>query len=365
MKVTALLTDCFGGNGGIALYCRHLMTAVAQMQRVNHIVAIPRIAPLYDYEHPIPDKIDYQTFASKSNFSYLRHILKQSFNSGSDNVIICAHIHLLIFAVFLKITTGAKIILILYGIEAWDKPDKLLVNWCLKRVDHVTCISRLTRDKFIGWSNFPESKISLLPNGIETEKYGIAQKPGYLQARYQLQDCKVLLTVGRLEVAEGAKGFDLVIRILPQLLKTHADIRYLVAGSGNGMHRLQAIARECGVEQAVIFTGQIDEQEKADHYRLADVYIMPSRLEGFGFVYLEAMACGIPVIGSAIDGSRDALLDGALGILVNPDDMDQITQAVLDTLNQPKKIPEKLDQFSIERFHSKFQGIVQSISKTT
>lgn len=70
--------------------------------------------------------------------------------------------------------------------------------------------------------------------------------------------------------------------------------------------------------ERVIFAGRIAEKEKAEHYRLADVYVMPSSGEGFGIVYLEALACGIPVIGSKIDGSRDALREGQLGLLVNP-----------------------------------------------
>ena len=73
-----------------------------------------------------------------------------------------------------------------------------------------------------------------------------------------------------------------------------------------------------GLSDRVIFTGYIPESEKIAHYNLADVYVMPSTGEGFGIVLLEAVACGVPVVGSRVDGSREALLDGQLGRLVDP-----------------------------------------------
>ena len=75
--------------------------------------------------------------------------------------------------------------------------------------------------------------------------------------------------------------------------------------------------RDLDLNSRVVFTGFIPESEKADHYRLADAYAMPSWGEGFGFVFLEAMACGVPVVASAIDGGKEAVLDGKLGFVVN------------------------------------------------
>src|SRR5439155_2564410 len=98
------------------------------------------------------------------------------------------------------------------------------------------------------------------------------------------------------------------------------NVVYVVCGEGPDRSRLERKAVGLGVRDRVVFTGFIPEALKADYYRLADAYVMPSRGEGFGIVFLEAMACGIPVMGSRLDGSREALLDGELGVLVNPDD---------------------------------------------
>src|SRR5205823_13994683 len=111
-------------------------------------------------------------------------------------------------------------------------------------------------------------------------------------------------------------------------------ISYLIVGDGPDRRRLEQKAHQLGVEKRVVFAGRTSEEEKPDHYRLADAYVMPSSGEGFGIVFLEALACGIPVIGSKVDGSRDALLDGRLGILVNPTDPAELRAAIVQTLAQ-------------------------------
>ncbi len=87
---------------------------------------------------------------------------------------------------------------------------------------------------------------------------------------------------------------------------------------------------------------------------------MPGRGEGFGFVFLEAMACGIPVIASELDGSREAVLDGKLGQVVNPDDPEALQRAILSALEQPKQIPEGLDYFSFPNFNKRLSRILSS-----
>jgi glycosyltransferase involved in cell wall biosynthesis len=117
----------------------------------------------------------------------------------------------------------------------------------------------------------------------------------------------------------------------------------------------------CGVADRVIFTGIFDEREKADLYALADVFVMPSRGEGFGFVFLEAMASGVPVIASKHDGGREALLGGKLGALVDPSNPAEIRAAIEDALaTRSRKVPEGLDYFAFERFAERVHAIVRA-----
>jgi glycosyltransferase involved in cell wall biosynthesis len=133
----------------------------------------------------------------------------------------------------------------------------------------------------------------------------------------------------------------------------------MIAGGGNDAPRLQQRARELGVAERVVFTGLFADEEKRDLYNLADAYVMPSRGEGFGFVFLEAMACGVPVIGSSHDGGREALLGGQLGALVDSSNPAEIRAAIVDALrDRRREIPPGLEFFSFENFEQRVHGIV-------
>jgi glycosyltransferase involved in cell wall biosynthesis len=168
--------------------------------------------------------------------------------------------------------------------------------------------------------------------------------------RHGLADRTVIMTLGRMDSRERAKGFDEVIAAMPQLRKTRPDLTYLCAGDGDDRERLEEKARALGVADIVVFTGRIPEERKADYLRLADAYVMPSREEGFGFVILEALACGIPVVASAIDGTREALRNGELGTLVDPADPAALERVILDAVQRPKAVPAGLDHFLFANF---------------
>src|SRR5207302_9125288 len=124
----------------------------------------------------------------------------------------------------------------------------------------------------------------------------------------------------------------------------HPDLVYLLAGDGSDMPRLRQKVASLGLAQHVRFAGMIGEAEKADHYRLADAFVMPSRGEGFGFVLLEAMACGIPVVASVLDGGREAIRYGQLGILVDPTNRSDVMRGIRDVLARDKgRVPEGLE----------------------
>ena len=175
-----------------------------------------------------------------------------------------------------------------------------------------------------------------------------------LVERYGLQSSKVILTVGRLAAQERYKGFDEVIEIMPQLVKRFPNLKYLIVGDGPDRPRLEAKVGALGVSDNVVFTGYIPESEKAAHYNLADAYVMPSSGEGFGIVLIEAAACGVPVVGSRADGSREALLDGRLGRLVDPRNQHELVQAITAVLENGSS-RRRIDAIEYIQ-HSKFQG---------
>jgi glycosyltransferase involved in cell wall biosynthesis len=180
--------------------------------------------------------------------------------------------------------------------------------------------------------------------------------------RYGLRGKTVLMTLGRLVGQDRHKGYDEVIEALPALIGEIPDVCYLIVGKGNDRKRLEEKAKAFGVHDQVIFSGFVPEEEKVDHYRLADTFIMPSRGEGFGIVILEALACGVPVIASSVDGSREAVRNGELGIMVDPSDQQEIKDAILEALTRPKGVvPEGLEYFSSQRFEIRCHQILDSL----
>jgi len=123
-------------------------------------------------------------------------------------------------------------------------------------------------------------------------------------------------------------------------LRSVPDTRYLLVGEGEDRQRIEKIIAEVGVQNAVILAGFVPDKELAGHYNLCDIFAMPSRAEGFGIVYLEALACGKPVLAGNKDGSRDALADGELGLLVNPDDTAEVAAEIIRVLRREHSHPK-------------------------
>jgi phosphatidyl-myo-inositol dimannoside synthase len=351
VRILHVGTDSFGGYGGIALYNREFIAAMASHPSVEEVVVVPRI--IVGPREPLPEKVTFVTNAARGRLAYL-NALRES--RGRFDLVVCAHVNLLPIVRLI----AKDPLLMLYGIEAWKPLRDPLSNRLLRGVRGVVSISDITRERFTGWSHYAGPSL-LLPNSIRAEWYGIRLRNEMLAARYNLTGKRVLMTLGRVVAAERYKGFDEVLDVLPHL---DADVSYVIAGGGNDVPRLQRKAAALGVADRVVFTGLFPEEEKADLYNLADVYVMPSRGEGFGFVLLEALACGVPVIASRLDGGREALRGGELGQLVDPTNPAEIRVAIRDALNAPaiKRIPEGLEYFSYENFERRTHAIIDALA---
>lgn len=336
MSIVFLVTDAYGGHGGIALFNREFCAAIGEP-----ITVIPRVVrgPIRD----VPPHVTFVADAATSPFAYLRALAAA--RRSKPELVICGHMNLLPVAF-------GKPLLVVHGIEAWKKRRAPL-----DKCRGIVSVSALTRDRLTGWSGY-KGPTYVLPNAVHLDEYGIRPKRPDLVKRYKLDGKRVLLTVGRLESAERSKGFDQVLDVLSDLPE---DVVYIIAGGGNDFARLQKKSIDRGVGDRVIFTGLFDDRDKPDLYNLADVYVMPSRGEGFGFVFLEAMACGVPVIGSKADGGREALRNGQLGLLVDPTNPAEVRTAILETLARgERKVPEGLDYFSFEKFVERTRAILES-----
>lgn len=350
------MTDAFGGKGGIAKFNRDLLTGLCEMPQCKEVVAVTRLMP--GQPEVMPNKLNFVTKGINSKLRYIATVWDTISQGGRFDMIICGHINLLPIAFLCHIKQQTPIGLIIHGIDAWQPTKNALVNMLAKKIHFFISVSEFTKQKFIAWSGHNFSKGHILPNCVEKSKYGLGPKKPELVKQYDLSGKKVLMTCGRLDSLERSKGFDEVLEVLPELLKEVPNIAYMVVGDGGDRERLVEKAISLGIFDRTIFTGFIPETEKADYFRLADAYVMPSRGEGFGIVFLEAMACGVPVVASKIDGSREAVSDGRLGILVDPTNHEEIKSGILAALQQPRIVPEELDFFSVDNFARRLHGII-------
>jgi phosphatidylinositol alpha-1,6-mannosyltransferase len=360
MKVLMFLHDAYGGHGGISRNNRDVLDALAQDPRVTRVTALPRIAG--DGSEAIPAKIDWRAAAAAGARAYLAESLRALAGPRPD-LILAAHIRLLPAAYLAKLATGAPLWLFIYGIDAWDRPKNPLLAWLARRAERVISISEVTTARFQAWARLPAERLRLLPCTVDLDRFRPAPRDPVLAARYGLAGKRVLFTFGRLVSEQRAKGMDEVMQALPGLLRDFPDLVYLIGGSGPDRPRLEAKAKALGLAERVIFAGRIAEEEKVAHYHLADAYVMPSRGEGMGIVILEAMAAGVPAMASSKDGSREALLDGKLGPLADPDDPASVSAGIRAALAAPRGRPEGLDYFSSESFRRRLSGLLDEVQR--
>ncbi|MGU3472494.1 glycosyltransferase family 4 protein [Paenibacillus sp. D51F] len=364
MKPLVLLSDAYGGHGGIAKFNRDLLTSLSSYPGLREATAIPRLMPFPP--EPIPANLNYVTEGLGGKRRYLSAVLRSLIGRARrSDLIVCGHINLLPFAVLAKKLTGAKLALVIHGIDAWDPVTRKGTSYSLRQVDAVIAVSKLTLDRFQGWAGLESVPSFVLPNSFEPGLFVPGPAPEALLDRYGLQRSdRIVMTLGRLAGQQRRKGFDEVLEAMPSLLRDEPSLKYLIVGDGADRGRLEQKAASLGLEEAVVFTGMIKEEEKADHYRLADGFAMPSHGEGFGIVLLEAMACGIPVLASKADGSSEALMRGKLGILVNPSVPSEVELGIRRLLSKPKgEVPEELGYFSFGNYTARLHDILDRLGK--
>ena len=245
------------------------------------------------------------------------------------SLVVAGHAGLAPLAGLSKRLLGVPCIVWLYGVEIGGLRGRSRLA-ALRRADRLVAISRHTRRELAAVAPAESSRSVVLPCAVG-DRFG----PGGGEAvrrRLGMDRAPMLLTVARYDAGESYKGYDLVLRALPAVLTQCPDTRYVLVGQGDDLPRVRALARDLGVGDAVIFAGRVSDEELPAWYDACDLFVMPSRGEGFGLVYVEALACGKPVIAGDRDGASDALLDGRLGRMVDPDDPERLAEAVLEFL---------------------------------
>lgn len=368
MNALVLVSDAFGGRGGIAQYNRHLLRALCEYPGMQRVIAIPRVVT-YALEQ-MPPNLEYRTAAAGGKARFVFQSLRAAILAPKIDLLICSHISLLPVAYLLKLILRCKLVAVIYGIEAWSPLPSRVANYLCGKLEAFIAIRKVTARLFCAWTGLDSAKFHYLPNCIDGAQYGIAPRRPDLVKRYGMQGKKVIMTAGRLDSSplERNKGFDEILEVLPELRKRIPDLAYLIMGDGDDKKRLQLKAKALGVDDLAVFTDYVSDAEKADHYRLADVYAMPGSNPIFDrypyrFVFLEALACGVPVVGCRLeDPEESGDTDSRMIIQVDPTNKSEIVEGILHALKwQRGIIQERLQDFLLPRFKARLHDIVAHI----
>ena len=259
----------------------------------------------------------------------LKIFLRQVTNR--PEVILCAHINFSPVCFMAKKIFGTPYTVSLYGIDAINVQSTLKLR-AVAAAERVIVISEYTRDCIL--KQLPEIKenIYIIPTAVDEEKFVIKERPAQFVKKYHLEHCPVILTIARLNTEEH-KGYDRVMKALPQVAREFPDVKYVLVGKGEDA-RVNELLKDPRIRAHTILAGRAEDSELPDYYNLADVFAMPSKFEGFSIVHKEALMCGRPVIASRGYGGYEALLNGTLGVVVDPDNIEEIATAVVSILKK-------------------------------
>ena len=251
-------------------------------------------------------------------------------------------------AVLLKKLTGKRAVVTIQGGDMGDYKEnsgkfggilKPLISWTLKNADVVHAVSKdLERKaKALG-----VKEVVVIPNGVDTEKFS---RRGNKRKELGLEDKKVILTVSRLA---PKNGIDTLIEAFGKVRGKIPEAELLVIGKGEDEEKLRKMAIE-----GVHFLEPVPHEQLADYYTAADVFCRPSRDEGFGIVFIEAMACGVVPVSTCVGGITDIITNWENGVLVKPDDSTELAEnlekLLLET-NKRKELSENAVQDAKARF---------------
>lgn len=202
-----------------------------------------------------------------------------------------------------------------------------------KNADYIQVISYFLRD--FAKKRGARCPIEVVPNGVDWELFNTAYRVSEIKAvrdNLGLKDDYVILTASRLVFKNG---IDTLIEAVAKFKEKRPNVKCLVIGDGPEREKLKSKSRKLKVLNNIIFLGQIPQKDLPVYFRIADVFVRPSRSEGLGNAFLEAMAAGVPVIGTPVGGIVDFLIEGETGFLVPADNPDELANKLSFVFNNP------------------------------
>lgn len=368
-SILVLTLQVFSATGGIEKVCKVVGKSLDELSDEPGGASL-KVFSMYDNDNDVDEKyIPVNKFRGfgKHKIAFVKGAVLEGRKSGT---VILSHINLLLVGFLIKVLSPkTKLILFAHGIEVWG-PLSRFRKYMLHKCDLILAVSNFTKNKMKECYHLPEEKLKVINNCLDPflPPPVNASKNISLLKKYGINDTDfVLMTLTRLSSKEKYKGYDHVLYAIEQLKNKYPGIKYLIVGKYDDKEkaRLDTIIKEFSLEAQIIFAGYVPDADLANYYNLADLYVMPSKKEGFGIVFIEALFYGLPVIAGNKDGSVDALCNGELGSLVDPDSQEEINAAI-EKVIQSKQILTPahnllLNKFSFQNYKNDLQKIINGL----
>jgi glycosyltransferase involved in cell wall biosynthesis len=304
------------GAGGVQRVGRHAAAVLGSFARERGEPV--RIYALYDPpgRHPIEvgdEQFEVRGFGGKKP----RLVLTVLALIPRVRIAYLGHPNLAPLGLMLKMRPSSRYVVETHGIDIWERLP-LIRRIGVRRADFTLAASSYSARRIVDAQCLSARRVVLLPWAVDP---GFGRNGVHRGQSATLARGPRLLTVARLTGPERYKGVDTVLAAMPQVLEQVPDAHYLVVGDGDDRPRLESIAAALGISRSVSFLGSLSEVALCECFRACDVFVMPSRAEDFGLVFLEAMAYAKPVIGGNHCGTPDVVRDGRNGFLVNYNDI--------------------------------------------
>ena len=369
-----IFPNIFGFKGGVQVYSTFLLTALQQLYPEA------RYDVFLKYDTHVPSN---NSFLSQTRFHHFGRFYRKIQNLliilqtilwgliSKPSLIILTHVNYGILGYALSRLIGTHYWIVAHGDEVWHLNNRVY-QWIFKQAETVIAVSHYTRNKLMNEQGLSPQQVIVLPNTFDAKRFQIQPKPDYLLQRYHLSpEQPIILTVSRLgKTAAPHKGYYQVLQALVKIRQQLDNIHYLIVGKGDAVTQIQSLIQQLNLENYVTLTGFVPDEELCSYYNLCDVFALPSCIEGFGIVYLEALACGKPILAGNCDGAVDPLEQGNLGCLVNPNDVDAIAENLIQILQghhanivlyQPDLLRKKaIEKFEFSQFKNQLFKLIES-----
>ncbi len=355
MKAVLLTPEFAATDGGLQRIVRLHLGALAEDPAITAITLIILAdAPADLTDHPAlaasrlhgkPIEV-FAAAGSKAAFA------RAAWRAGSGaSRIICAHVaQLPIAAVALR--PGARLALVAHGIEVWE-PLPHAQRLALARVHRVFCASRYTRQRLAANHDSLRSRLRIVPNAVAP-----ALLNGLVSWVRPINEAPVILCVGRLSTALPHKGYDLLLRAFARMPRSSLNHRATLAprlryvGAGDAVPHLRALAADLQIADRVEFSGHLPDEDLRQAFTDCSCLALPSTGEGFGLVYLEALAAGRPCVGVEA-GATPELVTPEVGMLAPPGDLDALATTLFECTSRfwsPVTLHERALNYNYARF---------------